>query len=210
MPAVATTESQRARRQRILGAATTLLEQRDYDRIQMRDVAEAGGVALGTLYRYFPSKEQLFAHVLLEWTGGFETTVRRRTGSADDDAAGLVYALRRAVGAFERHPTFFGLITVLEGATDPEVADAFRQHRERFGRVLAAALAGIDPDDARVVVAMTMALVGTLLRQWASGTLPIGEVYTELDRAVEIVFGAPLTRWTTGGEPPVVHRRVVG
>jgi TetR/AcrR family transcriptional regulator, cholesterol catabolism regulator len=194
MPAVATTESQRARRERILGAATTLLEQREYDRIQMRDVAEAGGVALGTLYRYFPSKEQLFAHVLLEWTGGFETTVRRRTGAADGDAARLVYALRRAVGAFERHPTFFGLITVLEGATDPAVARAFRQHRERFGGVLAGALAGVDPDDARVIVTMTMALVGTLLRQWAAGTLPIGEVYRELDRAVQIVFGEPRSR----------------
>ncbi len=191
MPAVATTESQRARRGRILGAATGLLEQRPYDRIQMRDVAEAGGVALGTLYRYFPSKEQLFAHVLLEWTGGFETTVRRRTRDAGDDAARLLYAVRRAVAAFERHPTFFRLITVLEGATDPEVAAAFHEHRERFGRGLAAALAGIADEDARVVVTMTMALVGTLLRQWAGGALPIGEVYAELDRSVRILFGAP-------------------
>jgi AcrR family transcriptional regulator len=197
MPAVATTESQRARRRRILGAATTLLEQREYDRIQMRDVAEAGGVALGTLYRYFPSKEQLFAHVLLEWTGGFESTVRRRTryaGDVGDDAARLLYALRRAVAAFERHPTFFRLITVLEGATDPEVAAAFREHRERFGRGLAAALAGVADEDARVVVTMTMSLVGTLLRQWAGGALPIGEVYGELDRSVRIVFGAPRPR----------------
>ncbi len=160
----------------------------------MRDVAEAGGVALGTLYRYFPSKEQLFAYVLLEWTGGFETTVRRGTRDADDDAARLVYALRRAVAAFERHPTFFRLITVLEGATDPEVAAAFREHRERFARGLAAALAGVCPDDARVVVTMTMALVGTLLRRWAAGDLPIGEVYAELDRSVQVVFGAPRPR----------------
>jgi AcrR family transcriptional regulator len=194
MPAVATTESQRARRRRILGAATVLLEQREYDRIQMRDVAEAGGVALGTLYRYFPSKEQLFAHVLLEWTGGFESTVRRRTRDADGDAARLTYALHRAVAAFERHPTFFRLITVLEGATDPDVAAAFREHRERFGRGLAAALAGVGDDDARVVVTMTMALVGSLLRQWAGGALPIGDVYRELDRAVQIVFRAPRPR----------------
>jgi AcrR family transcriptional regulator len=201
MPAVATTESQRARRLRILGAATVLLEQREYDRIQMRDVAEAGGVALGTLYRYFPSKEQLFAHVLLEWTGGFESSVRRRTrgprgddGNDNDDAARLTYALHRAVAAFERHPTFFRLITVLEGATDPEVAAAFREHRERFGRGLAAALAGVRDDDARVVVTMTMALVGTLLRQWAGGALPIADVYRELDRAVQIVFRAPRPR----------------
>ena len=69
----ARTPSQVARRDRIIRAATELLEEREYERIQIRHVAEAASVALGTLYRYFPSKEQLYAEVLLTWSESFET-----------------------------------------------------------------------------------------------------------------------------------------
>ena len=33
----------------------------------MRDVAQEAGVALATVYRYFTSKEHLYAAALLEW-----------------------------------------------------------------------------------------------------------------------------------------------
>ena len=68
----ARTPSQVARRERIIRAATELLEEREYERIQIRHVADAASVALGTLYRYFPSKEQLYAEVLLTWSESFE------------------------------------------------------------------------------------------------------------------------------------------
>ena len=59
-----------ARRRRIVAAALRALDEQDYERIQMRDVATAAGIALGTLYRHFSSKEHLYATVLLEWAGG--------------------------------------------------------------------------------------------------------------------------------------------
>src|SRR3989442_1439301 len=58
------TASQRARRDRIVEAGLALLQERHYDQIQVKDVAERANVALGTLYRYFSSKEHLFAEVL--------------------------------------------------------------------------------------------------------------------------------------------------
>ena len=48
-PAVAGNASQAARRQRIVDAALELLQDRPYDQIQIRDVAERAGDALGTL-----------------------------------------------------------------------------------------------------------------------------------------------------------------
>ena len=38
-----------------------------YERISVREVAESAGVALATLYHYFPSKEHLFAEALVQW-----------------------------------------------------------------------------------------------------------------------------------------------
>src|SRR5690349_21949318 len=51
--------AQRERRQRILDATYTLAREGGYDAVQMRAVADQADVALGTLYRYFPSKVHL-------------------------------------------------------------------------------------------------------------------------------------------------------
>jgi TetR/AcrR family transcriptional regulator, cholesterol catabolism regulator len=49
------TPAQQQRRARILQAGADMLAVREYDHIQMKDVAERADVALGTLYRYFAS-----------------------------------------------------------------------------------------------------------------------------------------------------------
>lgn len=53
------TPSQRARQERIVAVALELAGEGGYDAVQMREVAEKADVALGTLYRYFPSKKHL-------------------------------------------------------------------------------------------------------------------------------------------------------
>jgi TetR/AcrR family transcriptional regulator, cholesterol catabolism regulator len=56
--------SQRARRERILDVAMELATDGGYDAVQMRAVADRADVALGTLYRYFPSKVHLLIAAL--------------------------------------------------------------------------------------------------------------------------------------------------
>ena len=51
--------AQRDRRKRILDATLALASKGGYEAVQMRTVAERADVALGTLYRYFPSKIHL-------------------------------------------------------------------------------------------------------------------------------------------------------
>ena len=57
--------AQRERRKRILDATLALASKGGYDAVQMRTVAEQANVALGTLYRYFPSK----IHLLVSGAG---------------------------------------------------------------------------------------------------------------------------------------------
>ena len=73
------TTSQAARRQRVLLAALELGADGGYEAVQMRDVAASAEVALGTIYRYFPSKDALLAAAMLEWMEDLE---RRVTTSA--------------------------------------------------------------------------------------------------------------------------------
>ena len=56
--------AQRERRKRILDATLALASRGGYDAVQMRTVAERADVALGTLYRYFPSKIHLLVSAL--------------------------------------------------------------------------------------------------------------------------------------------------
>ena len=51
--------NQAARRRRVLDATLALADKGGFEAVQMRDVAAEAGVALGTVYRYFSSKERL-------------------------------------------------------------------------------------------------------------------------------------------------------
>lgn len=55
---------QKARYARVLRAAASLGAERGLERVQMHDVAREAGVAIATLYRYFPSKIHLFTGVM--------------------------------------------------------------------------------------------------------------------------------------------------
>lgn len=187
-PARATTPAQRERRGRIVSAAADMLTETPYDEIQIKDVAARAELALGTLYRYFPSKEQLFAHALLEWSARFEEAVRRRGPSGDSDPDRLRATLGRAARAFERSPNFFQLITVLEVSKDPEVVGPFAEFSKSFSAALADNLRETEPDDREGVVDVLVALFGSLMRGWWLGRIPMREVHNRTDRAIALLY----------------------
>src|SRR5581483_12452627 len=97
--------ARQARRDRIILAGFELLLASDYDSVQMRDVADRAGVALATLYRYFPSKEQLFGHVLMRW---HEDRWRRLGGrsAGGSNRERLSDVALRTVAAYEKESQF--------------------------------------------------------------------------------------------------------
>lgn len=60
-PGQASTPRQQARIAAILEAADRLGAVHGLERVQMSDIAAEAGVALGTLYRYYPTKHHLYA-----------------------------------------------------------------------------------------------------------------------------------------------------
>ena len=98
------TKSQAARRQRVLLAALELGADGGYEAVQMRDVAASAEVALGTIYRYFPSKDALLAAAMLEWMEDLERKVSQRAPRGDRTSERVYDVLRRAVATMERQP----------------------------------------------------------------------------------------------------------
>ncbi|WTJ79510.1 TetR family transcriptional regulator [Kitasatospora sp. NBC_01539] len=98
------TPRQAERRRGLLRAATALASRGGYEAVQMRDVAEGAHVALGTLYRYFPSKVHLLVAVMEEQLGGLNEQVRRRPPTAGDPAGRVAETLTLAFHALQRDP----------------------------------------------------------------------------------------------------------
>lgn len=183
--------AQRARRDGIVSAAIELLDDAEYDAVQMRDVAKRGGVALGTLYRYFSSKEHLYAAALVAWASEFGQPRRTAAFAGMDDEGRLRTLLRQTVRAFERSPQMFRVHMVVERSTDPNAAALHHEFAAKHTTVLRAALRDLDPATASAVIDTVDGVLETWLRAWALGRCPIREVDTVVQNAIGLVFGGP-------------------
>src|SRR5258708_4373297 len=61
-----TAETKAATRQRILEAARQLFASNGFEAATTRDLADAAGIASGTLFNYFPTKEAILASLAAE------------------------------------------------------------------------------------------------------------------------------------------------
>ncbi|MDG4532033.1 TetR family transcriptional regulator [Streptomyces sp. AV19] len=98
------TERQEARRRGILSATTRLASRGGFDAVQMRTVAESSNVALGTLYRYFPSKIHLLVATMQDQLEQLHDTLRKRPPTEADASARVAGTLMRAFRAMQREP----------------------------------------------------------------------------------------------------------
>ncbi|WP_407921506.1 TetR family transcriptional regulator [Actinomadura soli] len=96
--------SQHQRRKRIVQAAAALASRGGIEAMQMRTVSERAGVALGTLYRYFPSKMDLVVAVVGEELDLLEGSIERRPPRAGDPPQRAVEVLMRATRGLMREP----------------------------------------------------------------------------------------------------------
>jgi AcrR family transcriptional regulator len=74
-----------AKRERILAAATAVFAERDFHRVQVSHVATRAGVGKGTVYLYFPSKDDLHRAAL-------EASLERLATDVEQAAAGATSA----------------------------------------------------------------------------------------------------------------------
>lgn len=98
------TERQEARRRRILQASTQLARRGGFDAVQMREVAESSQVALGTLYRYFPSKVHLLVATMQDQLQQMHESLHKRPPTAQTPSSRVAETLLRAFRTLQREP----------------------------------------------------------------------------------------------------------
>jgi TetR/AcrR family fatty acid metabolism transcriptional regulator len=112
-------------REAILGAAERVFTQRDYHEVQMDDVATACGVGKGTLYRYFPSKRDLYLAVTFDGLARLRDEIALAVASSDSAARKIEQIVRRTLGFFWDRRGFFALIHRHELKPDADVREWF-------------------------------------------------------------------------------------
>ena len=127
------TRSQAARRQRVVSASLELGSRGGYDAVQMRDVASTAGVALGTIYRYFSSKDHLLAAAMTEWTARLQGRVAQSPPRGDTAADQMVDVLHRACKAMERQPKLSVALVRALSSADAGVAESSTLVQQQIG-----------------------------------------------------------------------------
>ncbi|XVQ12975.1 TetR family transcriptional regulator [Spirillospora sp. CA-255316] len=153
--------SQHQRRKRIVQAAAALASRGGVEAMQMRTVAERAGVALGTLYRYFPSKMDLVVAVVSEELDLLEGSIERRPPRTESPPLRAVEVLMRATRGLMREPELAeALIRSLL------LSDVKTDFGDRMTGMLLRAAAGpgteIPDGDPRRVVARALSSVWTM------------------------------------------------
>jgi AcrR family transcriptional regulator len=184
----ALTKSQAARRQRVLVAALELGADGGYDAVQMRDIATAAGVALGTIYRYFPSKDALLAAAMVEWMEDLERRVSARAPQSASTAERVYDVLRRAVATMERQPKLAEAVITALTSDDRQAGAASIATTDVMQRVILRAFPeGTDPSTEAAIAKVLGHVWFSCLVAWTNGVGDLTWVGEELETACHLL-----------------------
>lgn len=128
--------AQRDRRRRIIDATIALASKGGFEAVQMRAVAERADVALGTLYRYFPSKIHLLVSGLGAQLERALDRMRRAPIPGDNRGERMLYVLSRITRGMQRDPHLTEAMTrafmFADTSAAAEVDHVARQIEELF------------------------------------------------------------------------------
>jgi AcrR family transcriptional regulator len=185
------TPNQAARRGRVLDAALELASEGGYDAVQMRDVAARAQVALGTIYRYFSSKDHLLAACQVELWRDQAGRLATRPAQGATPADRVAQLMERAMRGAELEPKRTAALVTATSSPDPAVRECQAEIMAIMDRVLEDAMGDVDPDR-RAQVALTLRQVWfAWLLGWVNGWNDAATVSRELVNTARILLATP-------------------
>ena len=193
--------SQARRMRRIVDAAARLAEEGGFDAVRLRDVAEAAEVALGTLYKYFPSKEDVLLVALHEETDRLESVMAARPPRGASPLERLTHLFARATRGLVERPGLARAGLRAVAASSEGVALKVAAFHLRMTRLIVAALRGEPPElgrplaqtlaterEGRIALVLEQVWYAALLG-WASGLHPVRTVTERVHETAALLLG---------------------
>lgn len=162
-------EDKDLRRTQLIDAATQLFADADFDAVTVARVAERAGLAKGTAYLYFATKETLFLALvraeLAQWLKDLAQKLKRVRSNQPERA--VPQAIAKSVAG---RPVLCRLLVLLHTVIEPKLDEATAREFKLYlrdllghaGSLIAAKIPGMPARDAATLVLQTHALVISL------------------------------------------------
>ena len=185
--------AQRDRRKRILDATYDLAREGGFDAVQMRAVADQAEVALGTLYRYFPSKIHLLVSALAREFERNETMIRTMSSIPGETAADrVIFVMKQTTRGLQGDPRLTEALTRAFMFADSSVATEIHTVGMLLTTMLTKAMHPDDssePTDEDIAIARVIGDVWlSALVAWVTGRSTAAETGAHLETAVGLLL----------------------
>jgi TetR/AcrR family transcriptional regulator, cholesterol catabolism regulator len=180
--------AQRERRKRILDATLALASKGGYEAVQMRAVAERADVAVGTLYRYFPSKVHLLVSALAREFERIESKRRPSTGGTPQER--MQQLLAQITRSMQRDPLLTEAMTRAFMFADASAAAEVDRVGKVMDRLFARAMNDGDPTEEQLAIARVISDVWlSNLVAWLTRRSSATDVAARLELTVDLLLG---------------------
>ncbi|ALG12712.1 cholesterol catabolism transcriptional regulator KstR [Kibdelosporangium phytohabitans] len=181
--------AQRDRRKRILDATIALATKGGYDAVQMRAVAERAEVALGTLYRYFPSKIHLLVSGLAREFERNQDRIEKGSVPGETQYDRVLFVLGRVTRAMQREPHLTEAMTRAFMFADTSAAAEVDHVGKLMERMFTRAMHEGEPTDEDKAIARVVGDVWlSNLVAWVTRRASATDVATRLELTVRLLL----------------------
>jgi AcrR family transcriptional regulator len=180
-------EAQRERRKRILDATMAIASKGGYEAVQMRAVADRADVAVGTLYRYFPSKVHLLVSALGREFERIDAKTDRSALTGGTPYQRLNFMLNRAM---QRNPLLTEAMTRAYVFADASAASEVDHVEKLIDSMFARAMSDGEPSEDQYHISRVISDVWlSNLLAWLTRRASATDVSKRLDLAVRLLIG---------------------
>ncbi len=181
--------AQRDRHRRILDATLALASRGGYEAVQMRTVAERADVALGTLYRYFPSKIHLLVSALARELERYQERLDRRAIPGETPYDRVMYVLGRTTTSMQREPMLTEAMTRAFMFADPSAANEVNTVARLMERMFTKAMHEGEPSADDMAIARVIGDVWlSSLIAWVTRRASADDVSNHLELAARLLL----------------------
>lgn len=182
--------------QRVLSAALELAAEGGFEAVRQREVAERAGVALGTLYKRFRSKDELLVGVLEVESRKLESRLEREPPAGETELERVTNYFQVATYYMVRKPRLgravLRAVTSSEGVSERIMA----YHARHMRHVIAVLKPPADAESAQALRDDECVLVATILLQvwfaalvgWSGGAYDSVGVVEQVQTAARVVL----------------------
>ncbi|MFB4295060.1 TetR family transcriptional regulator [Actinomadura sp. NTSP31] len=166
----------------IVDAVLELLKDGGYQAVHLREVARRAKVSLATIYKFFPTRDELIVTAVERWMAANVCAELIPTVPGESLYEGLMRVFRHVFEPWERNPR---MLEVYQRAqAGPSGERLRRQAWWAIEPVARAMLQKLDPQYAEDIALVLTHLGHSVVGSFAAGELDITEILPVLERAV--------------------------